>query len=290
MTDKSEETGLNPETIFNEGYSFGQVEADELLREQIADELVTQGELSVDEAEELLFDPAPRRRGKRRGKIHCSPRQRATMPQICIGGGKSRRQSYDPAPRRYRKRRGYRRTYDPAPVGGYRAAAKRYYRKKGGAKGLIAGLRPLVGPAVLIGTVYQKYSERAVKLKAENKMLDGKLVDGWFMALMYDIKNRPTTSVMDRIKDNAGKIATPVILGVGVKYGAKKVRLHPKVNQVAGIGGEALIYHGIGNLINAILDPPDHMTQVQQSKPQIQIQSEQSIPMTAPVSSTSWRV
>lgn len=45
-----------------------------------------------------------------------------------------------------------------------------------------------------------------------------------------------------------------------------KVKLHPKVNQVVDMGAEAAIGVGIGNLLNAILDPPDTPAPVAQSQ------------------------
>lgn len=271
---KPEDTGFDPETTFNEGRELGQNEAEAALREEIYE--MAESGMQPDEIEEALFSGdtdiyKPRRRG---GKRKCSAKQWAKMPQICRGGGGGRRgRGRHPAM-----------VYDPAPRGGYRAAAKRYYKKKGGAKGLIAGLRPLILPGSVVATVYDKYTERAVALKAAGAMnKDGTPVDGVFQALMYDIQNRPVTSVMDRMKTNASEIITPAILGVGLKYGAKKVKLHPKINQVASMGGDALIGVAIGKVISTWLDPPNnapikHATTTTM-QPEQGIQMTQDIPM-----------
>lgn len=267
MTGKQEDTGFDPETVFNEGRELGINEAEAALREQI--EEMAEAGLQPDEIEQALFSGdtdiyKPRRRGARRGgrgKRKCSAKQWAKMPQICRGsghgGGRRRTRSRSVRAPAY--------VYDPAPRGGYRAAAgryygsaKRYYKKRGGAKGLVAGLRPLILPGSVLATVYGKYQDRAKALKAAGaKNKDGTPVDGVFQALMYDIQNRPTTSVMDRMKKNASEIFTPALMGVGLKYGAKKVKLHPKVNQVASMGGDALIGVAIGKVISTFLDPPN---------------------------------
>lgn len=253
-----EHLDIDPGTIFEEGAASGVAEFQEQLEEQLAAEGMTQEEI------EAFFDPAPRKGKRGHGKVkNCSAKQWKKMPQVCSGNRR-----YDPAPRsKTMKRTAYhnsasdymrvhhnwrpvtahsRRTYDPAPV--------KHHKK---AKGLIAGLKDLVLPGAVIATVYSKYVERATALKAAGAILDGKLVDGVFAALQYDLKNRPTSSIMDRMKTNASKILTPAILGVGVKYAAKKVKLHPKVNQVASMGGDGLIGNAIGTIISTILDPPN---------------------------------
>lgn len=250
MTKEQDGVQTPEEIAFEEGVQY-QLNADAEHREQTIDQLIDAG-LDPEEVE-ALFDPAPRRgKGRRGGKRKCSAKQWAKMPQICRGtkGAKVRTARHPVM------------VYDPAPRGGYRAAAGRYYKKKGGAKGLIAGLKPMVLPIAILGTVYQKYTERATALKAAGAQIGTPphLVDGVLDAFMYDLKNRPTTSMMDRLKAKSGEIVTPAIIGMGLKYGAKKVKLHPKVNQVASIGGDAFIGAAIGKVISTILDPPNPIT------------------------------
>jgi len=98
MTEHEYETGLDPETIFNEGAATGQAD----LQNELSDRLQSELGLSGDEVE-ALFDPAPRKgKGRKRGKINCSAKQRATMPQICKGGAA---RTFDP--RRKKSRKGF---------------------------------------------------------------------------------------------------------------------------------------------------------------------------------------
>jgi hypothetical protein len=249
-----DELDFDPENIFEEGRSLGQEETDEAIREQLASDLISAGQ-DVDEVEALLFDPAPRRKGSRkRGKINCSPRQRATMPQICKGS-RSRRKYAPARPMSHRFNPVSGSYYDPAPR---RSVTAKRTGGKRPAKGLIAGLKPLVLPAATLATIYMKYTDRATKLTAAGALnKDGTPVKGVFDAIMYDLQNRPTTKVIDRVKAQAGSIVAPALIGVATQYTTKKIKMNGKLKQAANLGAEGLIGMGIGNLINAILDPPD---------------------------------
>lgn len=255
-----EQTGFDPEQIFNEGRSLGQEESEELLREQLFEGLVANG-MDPDEVEQALYDPAPRkhRRGHKRGKVHCSAKQMAKMPQICKGS-RSKGRPYDPAPRKHHHYdkipSHWRRTYDPAPV---RQAARRYGKR---AKGAIAGLKPFVLPGVTIGTFLMEYSKRASALKAAGTVnpKNGKPVTDIWSAIMYDIQNRPTTTFWSRFKDDAGVIVGSAVAGLALPYVAEMIPKGTKgkgtIKTVADVGGKALIGYGLGELIKDIFDPP----------------------------------
>jgi hypothetical protein len=252
MTELNSEPGLNPDEIFDEGLQSGHEIATEELQEEIIDRLIDEGGFDPEEAE-AFFDPAPRRgRGRRRGKIHCSARQRATMPQICKGNGS---RSYDPAPRRRHRRRSPRR-YDPAP--------QRKVTARKGKKGILAKVRKFALPGAAVGTFLTAYMARATQLKSANAQLDGKVVDGVYAAIMYDVKNFSTDAAMARLKDNAGEIVTPLIAG----YAVKQIGI---LGKYSGLAGDLLTGMGMGLAAKKVLDPPITNSVIQVKLPAIEV-------------------
>lgn len=270
MKGEPEDTGFDPETVFDEGRSVGQSEADEQLREQIAEQLVFQGGFDADEVEELLFSDgtdvyAPRRgrryRGGHKGKRRCSAKQWAKMPQICRGqGGAKVRTARHPVM-----------VYDTAPRRGrYRAAAKRYY---GGAKKRAKAEKTnlLFAGGAALTALYMKYSKRAADLKKADAQLDGKPVDGIWKALMYDLKNRPVTPFMDRLEANSTEIFAPLIGGIAAPYVVSMIPKVPTmVKDVVKKGSFAAVGYGVGNLIGTVLDDIDKPAPARQTRIQVQ--------------------
>lgn len=251
-----EDTGIDPETAFNEGRELGINEEAARLHEQI--EQMAAAGMHPDEIEQALFSgdtdiyrPGRRPKGRGRGgngRRKCSAKQWAKMPQICRGTGGARVRTarhpvmvYDPAPRprsRYR----------------YRTAAKKAY---GGAKARVKAEKTnlLIGGGAVLAALYAKYSKRVTALKAMGAVLDGKPVDSIWKALMYDIKNRPTTPFMDRLGANAMEIATPIVGGVVAPYLVSMIPKVPEmVKNVVEKGSVAAIGYGVGNLIGTALD------------------------------------
>jgi len=224
------------------GVSIGENNAREELYEQLVDQGFQEAEVS-----EMLYDPAPRRGRKGRGKINCSAKQRATMPQMCKGS-----RSYDPAPRRGRKHRHHARRsvrrYDPAiSVTRYRDTARRYGKR---AKGMLTKLKPLVMPAAAGLTFYTAYVSRATALFGAGKITKNSVYE----AIMYDLKNLDGNAAVDRLQQKASGIAMPAIIGTGLKYA--KGYVDPKLRTPMDVVGDALIGMAIGTGFKAILDPP----------------------------------
>lgn len=210
MKEQPEDTGFNPELIFEEGRVAGEELASSALRESIEGQLEGLG-LEQDEIE-ALFDPAPRRKGKhRRGKIHCSKRQRETMPQIC------KDKAYDPAAKKHhnwaRVSGHYRRTFDPAPL---REEVRRGGRK---AKDLLTKLTKnemAVGGVAGVGTFLALYNTRAGVLKTSGaKLKDGSAVDGMLKAIQYDFEQFEANGGFSAIPDRLQAAWKP-ILGYGL--------------------------------------------------------------------------
>lgn len=187
------ETGIDPEDYFSEGFAAGQEAVSDELREQIAEQLSGEG-FDPDDIEEALYDPAPRRRGRKHR------------------GTRRMRRAYDPAPRRRsRKGKGRRmRTYA-------QTTGKNGYRRR--AKGMLGKLKQYAMPGAAGVTFFAAYSLRA-------KQLNMSLMD----AIMYDVKNFDSTAAMKRVQDNAGEIATPLIAG----WAVKKTGIAGKYSALAG--------------------------------------------------------
>ncbi|MCG2735130.1 MAG: hypothetical protein L6282_01925 [Candidatus Methanoperedenaceae archaeon] len=211
--------GYNPGESFNDGfeaaYDIASQETQEQL-ENLGEQLINDG-YDPDEVNELLYDPAPRKGGRRKK----APSRR---------GRKSRR--YDPAPRRGR---GSRRRYDP----------EYYVRAKKRAKGLLPKLRKLAIPGAAGMTFYAAYVKRATDLKASGKIPENNV----FKAIQYDIENFNATDAVARMQTAAPSILTPVIGGWAIKKSGI-------LGKYSGIAGDILTGMGLGVAGKAILDPP----------------------------------
>lgn len=176
---------INVENPENENIDFEagiEVGREEQLTE-LEDQLVDQG-YDPEEVDELLYDPAPRRRGRKKGKK-----------------SRSHKRTYDPSPRRRFRRS---RRYDPAPKNGY--------RKK--AKGILGKLKPFVGVGVGGLTFYGAYTKRTADLKAAGSL---PATANIFDAVMYDINHFNGNDAMARVQTKAAGIATPAIAGWAIK-------------------------------------------------------------------------
>lgn len=256
-----EETGLDPEHIFNEGQVAGQLDLQEQLGARLQDELG----LSPEETQ-ALFDPAPRRGRKgKRGKVNCSAKQMAKMPQICKGVKSIRRAKSG--------RTSVGRTYDPAPRNPGRVArvTNRVRRR---ASGMVNRVLPYVPLAVGAGTFYSLYSTRATDLKAAGKLnKDGTPVDGVVDAIMYDINNYTanggTTGSIDRLKDELPGIIIPLIAGFAVSAGTRGTRY----SKYGNVANKSLVAYAAAVAGKAILDPPLSNTRARSPAAQVQVTS-----------------
>lgn len=127
MTEPELEPGYDPET-FNEGLETGYDIASQETQEQMADLLEDAG-FDPDDIEEALYDPAPRRGGRRR----------------------HRRSS-----RRYSAK-----SYDPAPARRRRTGRKGAKKGKKGKKSKLAKFRKFAMPAAAVGSFYFSYKATA---------------------------------------------------------------------------------------------------------------------------------
>ncbi|MDP2366130.1 MAG: hypothetical protein Q8M94_20455, partial [Ignavibacteria bacterium] len=178
---------------FNDGFEAAYDIASSETQEQLEDleeQLIDDG-YDPEDVQELLYDPAPRKGGRRRKARR---------------GRKSRR--YDPAPRRS-KRRGRRgrgsRRYDPAP--------QYFVRAKKRVKGLLPKLRKLAIPGAAGVTFYAAYVKRATDLHGAGKITENNV----FKAIQYDVENFNATDAVARVQKAAPAILTPVIGGWAIK-------------------------------------------------------------------------
>jgi len=261
--DRQDEIGFDPEQIFNEGTIAGQAD----LQAQLRDRLQAELNLSQDEVE-ALFDPAPRRhrRGHKRGKINCSAKQRATMPQICKGASSGRKT-------RRHARRSAVRTYDPAPSKTMQTVRRAGSRVKRRASGVVNKVLPYVPLIVGAGTFYSLYSTRATDLKAAGKLnKDGTPVDGVIDAIMYDINNYsvPITSgggggtagSIERVKGELPSIIGSLIGGFAISAATKGT----KYSKYGDVANKSLMAYAAAVTGKAILDPPINGAPVRSSQ------------------------
>ncbi len=191
---------------FDAGIEVGREEA----LTQLEGQLVDQG-YDPEEVEELLYDPAPKRRGKKHRKAH-------------------RRAQYVRAP-------GH--VYDPAP------RKRKITAKHTGKKGTLAKLKKYAIPGSAALTFYGAYVKRAEDLFAQGSIPEKSV----FKAIEYDVKNFNGTDAMNRVKSQAGEIATPLI----ASWAVKETKI---LGKYSGIAADLLAGFGIGVGAKAILDPP----------------------------------
>ncbi len=240
---------FSPDETFDAGLAAGE----EIAREELAGQLAEQG-FSVDDINEALYsegtDIYRPKKGHRRGKINCSAKQRATMPQFCKGG--AARRVNDPAPKRHR-RRGAVRRYDNPTVTRYVTRTKEVARKTGRkAKGMLSKLRKYALPGSAGITFLAAYSQRATEMEADPvtfKNTDGTPVKGMLQAIMWDVKNFKSADAMERVKTNAAGIITPAVIG----YGVKEFKIAGKYS---GLAGDLLMGFAAGTAAKVVLDPP----------------------------------
>jgi len=161
---------------FDEGFESGETAA----LTEVQDMLMDEG-FDPEEVEEMLYDPAPRKKGRKKKKTS--------------------KRRYDPAPKR---------TYRP-----YSASRKKRKttakRKK--PKGMLAKMKKFAMPGTAGVTFYAAYIKRADELFTAGKIAKKSV----YSAVEYDVKNFDVDDAMDRLKDNAGEIVAPVIAGMLVK-------------------------------------------------------------------------
>jgi len=255
--ENNENGEYSPEEVFDSGVLTGE----EIAKEQLAEQLAEQGFDESDIHEALYSDGTDvfrPKRGKKRGKINCSAKQRATMPQICKNGSSRK---YDPAPRKNRPTvaavSGARKikhgrkpilVYDPAPK-------KTSYRKR--AKGILGKIRPYALPGAAGVTFFAAYVQRTKDMEADPitfKNDDGTPVKGMFQAIMWDINHFNSSDAMTRIQDNATAIIAPAAVG----YAVKEFKIGGKYSSLAG---DILMGIGAGTAAKTILDPPAPVNQ-----------------------------
>ena len=228
---------LNQPDSFNDGfeaaYDIAGQETQEQL-EELEEQLIEDG-YDPDEVNELLYDPAPRKGGRRRKSRR----------------GRKARRSYDPAPRRSKRRgRGRRgsRRYDPAP--------QYFVRAKKRAKGLLPKLRKLAIPGAAGITFYAAYVKRATDLHAAGSIPENNVLK----AIQYDVENFNATDAVSRVQKQAPAILTPVIGGWAIKRSGI-------LGKYSGIAGDILTGMGLGVGAKAILDPPIRATRPRPAAP-----------------------
>lgn len=228
-------SGLDPEDVFEEGFNTGQELASDELLDNIANRFEDEG-FDPDEIDELLYDPAPRRRRRR--------------------SGRRRHRSMDPAPRRRRRKHRKGKSYDPAPRRGRRGGRRRRYdvapkRRTHRSKGMLKDLLDNSGIITYGGKFIMDYAARADVLKAAGSITTGSY-GGIFEALQYDIANFKMADATTRVQ----KVAVASVLE-GV---AGMVLKSPKINnKMKGYGkplGDALIGYAAAVVSKAVLDPP----------------------------------
>jgi hypothetical protein len=279
------------DATFDEGLEVGmQLEADKYrdLQDEIESRLVSESGMSPEEAQ-AFFDPAARRR--HRGKVHCSAKQRAKMPQICKGS------RYDPAPRRHKKSKSKRytkrttvvhKTYDPA-------SHKRRYRYTHKSRGrgrrydpapmktstnIMNAVVKFTPPVVGLGLFYTKYNDRLTALKGIGaKNQNGTPVASIVDAIMYDIYNWNTAGGLSgastRIKADLVWILGTLIGGPVLEQLTKRTR-YAKAGQLVG---RSAMWAGGALALKDLLDPPLVSPPVQMPAPQAQMPAPQTYPV-----------
>jgi hypothetical protein len=165
-----------------------------------------------EDVEELLYDPAPKRRGGKKRRVHKSRVHHARSPAYV----------YDPAPRR-----------------------RKVTAKRTGKKGTLAKLKKFAIPGAAGLTFYGAYVKRAEDLFTAGKIPEKSV----FKAIEYDLKNFNGTDAMNRVKAQAGEIATPLI----ASWAVKETKI---LGKYSGIAADLLAGFGIGVGAKAVLDPP----------------------------------
>ncbi len=245
---ENKQTGDESPELFGAGISVGE----EIAREQLAGQLAEQG-FNIEDINEALYsgdtDVYRPRKGRGRGKVNRSAKQRATMPQIRKGG--AARRVHDPAPKRHHRRAG--RRYDNPIVTRYVTRTKEVARRGGRkAKGILGKLRKYALPGSAGITFLAAYSQRATEMEADPvtfKNADGTPVKGMLQAIMWDVKNFKSADAMERVKTNAAGIITPAVIG----YGVKEFKVAGKYS---GLAGDLLMGFAAGTAAKVILDPP----------------------------------
>jgi hypothetical protein len=163
------------DTDFDEGYESGETAALTEVQEMLVDE-----GFDPEEVQEMLYDPAPRKKGSKKRK--------------------TTKRRYDPAPKR---------TYRPVARGKTRKTTAK--RKK--PKGMLAKVKKFAMPGTAGVTFYASYLKRADELFTAGKITKKSVYD----AVEYDVKNFDVDDAVTRLKDNAGEIATPILAGALIK-------------------------------------------------------------------------
>lgn len=194
----------NTELDFEAGIEAGVQETIEDVEQRLID-----AGHDPEEVSELLYDPAPRRKG----------------------GGKKTRKTPS---RSYRAR-----SYDPAP------RKRKITAKRTGKKGTLSKLKKFALPGAAGLTFYGAYVKRAEDLANAGKIPEKSV----FKAIEYDVKNFNGTDAMNRVKTQAGEIATPLI----ASWAVKETHI---LGKYSGIAADLLAGFGVGIGAKAVLDPP----------------------------------
>ena len=157
---------------------------------------------------------------------------------------------YDPAPKKGKKKKTSKRRYDPAPQKRYKPRSTSGKKRKTTArrkkpKGMLAKMKKFAMPGTAGVTFYASYLKRADELFTAGKITKKSV----YSAVEYDVKNFDVDDALDRLKDNAGEIATPVLAGMLVKE-TKIAGKH------SGLVADILTGLAAGKAAKVLLDPP----------------------------------
>ena len=161
---------------FDEGYESGETAALTEVEDMLVDEGFDPGEV-----QEMLYDPAPRKKGSKKKK--------------------TTKRRYDPAPQR---------RYKPRSTSGKKRKTTAKRKKP---KGMLAKMKKFAMPGAAGITFYASYIKRAEELFTAGKITKQSV----YTAVEYDVKNFNVDDALDRLKDNAGEIVAPVLAGALVK-------------------------------------------------------------------------
>ena len=178
---------------------------------EVEDMLVDEG-FDPEEVEEMLYDPAPRKKGRKK---------------------KTSKRRYDPAPQR---------RYKPRSTSGKKRKTTARRKKP---KGMLAKMKKFAMPGTAGVTFYASYLKRADELFTAGQITKKSV----YSAVEYDVKNFDVDDALDRLKDNAGEIATPVLAAALVKE-TKIAGKH------SGLVADILTGLAAGKAAKVLLDPP----------------------------------
>jgi len=254
---EQEGAGIDPEQYFNEGVSTGQEIGVEETLGQVAEKFAEAG-YDPDEINELLYDPAPRRRRRHvRRASNGAPRRRRSHRRVAM---------YDPAPRRRHRRR----TYDPAP--------KRYASRGSGALGGLLNYAGIIAGGAKFVLDYQ------ARAKALGVNPTTGLPHTILTAIEFDMKNFNASDAMTRVTGALPTIVVEAVAG----YALKSRKINAALKGYGRPAGDVALGVAAATLVKAFLDPPigapqqARMAQARIAQPTAQV-AQARVVQTAPV-------